>query len=204
MQLPNRAQCFFKSRVITLICIAFVGMIVSGCSSTAEKSKIRVGSFNPKGSSDFHLVDARTEDQRNYSQTGKIQYLGDSNFEIPPIQLVATRFNEKLGVFLKGKEVSILYFQARITAPKFQTAGMPIEAALLGAIFGEKLGFPQLGYPHYANVSLRGIYQLQEFSGSNSVEFYLGTGESEISEAFDAAVSEAAANLQSLLTSGSK
>lgn len=204
MQLLNRAQCFFKSRVFAIVCIAFVSMTVFGCSSTAEKSKIRVGLPNSKGPSDFHLVDARTQDQRNYSQRGKIQYLGDSNFELPPIQLVATRLNEKLGDLLKGKEVSIVYFRARITAPNFQTVGMPIEAALLGEMFGEKLGFPQLGYPHYANVSLRGIYQQQEFSGSKSVEFYLGTGESETSEAFDAAVSEAATNLQSLLMSGSK
>lgn len=191
-------------RMFALVCIAFVGMTVFGCSSTAEKSKIRVALSSPKVSPDFHLIDARTQDQRNYSRQGKSQYLGDGNFEIPPIQLVANRFNEKLGGFLKGKEISIIYFRTRITAPYLQTAGMPIEAALLTEMFGEKLGLPQLGYPHYVNVSLRGVYQQQEFSGSNSVEFYLGTGESEASEAFDAAVSEAATNLQSLLTSGSK
>lgn len=191
-------------RIFALVCIVFVGMTVFGCSSTAEKSKIRVGLSNPKVSPDFHLIDARPQDQRNYSQKGKIQYLGDGNFEIPPIQLIASRFDEKLGDLLRGKEISIIYLQARITAPHFQTAGMPIAAALLGEIFGEKLGFPQLGYPHYVNVSLRGIYQQQEFSGSKSVEFYLGTGESETSEAFDGAVSGAATNLQSLLTSGSK
>lgn len=191
-------------RIFALVCIAFVSMTVFGCSSTAEKSKIRVGLSNPRVSPDFRLIDARPQDQRDYSQKGKIQYLGDGNFEISPIQLVASRFDEKLGDLLKGKEISIIYFQARITAPHFQTAGMPIETALLGEIFGEKLGFPQLGYPHYVNVSLRGIYQQQEFSGSKSVEFYVGTGESETSEAFDGAVSEAATNLQSLLTSGSK
>lgn len=191
-------------RLFTLVCIAFVGMTVFGCSSTAERSRIRVGLSNPKVSPDFNLIDARPQDQRNYRQEGKIQYLGDGNFETSPIQLVASRFNEKLGDLLKGKELSIVYLQTRISAPRFQTTGMPMEAALLGEIFGEKLGFPQLGYPHYANVSLRGVYQQQEFSGSKSVEFYLGTGESETSEAFDAAVSEAATNLQSLLTSGSK
>ncbi len=70
---------------------------------------------------------------------------------------------------------------------------------LASEILGRRLGLPQLGYPHYANVSLRGVIQQQEFSGAKSVQFYLGTGEAEVAEAFDAAVNEAASNLRKLL-----
>ncbi len=184
------------SRTLTFVCVAFLGLTVLGCSSTEKMSKIQIGSSSPQVSSDFHLVDARTQESRVYSQSGNIQYLGDSSFEVPPIRLVAARFDEKLGGLLKGKEITLSEFQVRITAPYPQTyPGMPLASEVLG----KTLGIPQLGYPHYANVSLRGRYQQKEFSGSKSIEFYLGSGESEITEAFNAAVSAAASNLQSLL-----
>lgn len=183
-------------RGLLLVCIAFVGATVSGCSSTVQMSRIPIGSSSPPNSQGVRLIDARTQDSRVYRQDVNIQYLGDSNFQVLPVQLVAARLDEKLGDLLRGKEISLLEFQARISAPYYQTyPGMPIEAELLG----RTLGLPQLGNPHYANVSLRGIYQQKEFSGAKSVQFYLGSGESEIAEAFEAAVSEAATNLRPFL-----
>ena len=188
----------FKPATLTLVGIAFIGATVSGCSSTAQMSRISISSSSPPNSQGVHLIDARTQDSRVYRQDVNIQYLGDSNFQVPPVQLVAARLNEKLGGLLHGKEISLLEFQARISAPYYQTyPGMPPAAELLG----RTLGLPQLGNPHYANVSLRGVYQQKEFSGAKSVQFYLGSGESEIAEAFEAAVSEAATNLRPFLIS---
>ena len=185
-----------KSGLLTWVCITVVGATLAGCSSTAQTSRIRIDSPKAQASHHFHLIDARTQESRVYRQDVNIQYLGDGNFEVPPVRLVATRLNEKLGDLLRGKEISLLEFQARISAPLFQTyPGMPLASELLG----RTLGLPQLGNPHYANVSLRGAYQKTEFSGAKSVQFYLGSGESEISEAFETALSEAAANLRPLL-----
>ena len=187
-----------QSGMSMLICDAFVGTTLLGCSSRAQTSRIRIASPRAQESHDFRLTDARSRESRIYREDVNIQYLGDGNFEVSPVQLVATRLNERLGDLLRGKEISLLEFQARISAPSFQTYfGMPPASELLG----RTLGLPQLGNPHYANVSLRGAYQQKEFSGAKSVQFYLGSGESEISEAFYAAVSEAAANLRPLLTS---
>lgn len=183
-----------KTLIVTLFTIALT--LTAGCSSTAEFSKIRLEPTKPMGSPNFRLVDAREQDTLIYSKEGNTQYFGDSNFETPPVQIIAARFNEKLGGLLKGKEITLLHFRARITDPDLQTyPGMPIAAEILG----KALKLPQLGYPHYAGVSLRGSYQQKEFTGDESVQFYLGSGESETSEAFNAAVSKAATNLQLLL-----
>lgn len=179
-----------------LVCAVFTGITVSGCSSTLHTTKIQIGSPGLHDMPSFRLIDARTQASRSYSQDGKVQYLGDSNFQSPPVKVVAARLNEKLGDLVHGKEISLLEFQARISAPEFQTyPGMPSQSEQLGIA----LGLPQLGNPHYANVSLRGIYRQKEFSGAKSVQFYLGSGESEIFEAFEAAVSEAATSLRLLL-----
>lgn len=185
-----------QTGIFMLICVAFVGTMLLGCSSTAQTSRIRIASPGVQASHNFRLIDARSQESRVYRQDVNIQYLGDDNFEVAPVRLVTARLNEKLGDLLRGKEISLLEFQARISAPYFQTyPGMPPESELLGRM----LRLPQLGNPHYANVSLRGAYQTQEFSGAKSVQFYLGSGESEISEAFEAAVSEAADKLRPLL-----
>lgn len=185
-----------QTGVSMLICVAFIGTTLLGCSSTAQTSRIRVASPGAQALHDFRLIDARSQESRVYRQDVNIQYLGDDNFEVPPVRLVTARLYEKLGDLLRGKEISLLELQARISAPYFQTyPGMPPESELLG----RTLRLPQLGNPHYANVSLRGTYQQREFSGTKSVQFYLGSGESEISEAFEAAVSEAADKLRPLL-----
>jgi hypothetical protein len=185
-----------QSKTMTLVWIAFVGITLSACASTAENAKIHISTSKPLDTQGFRLVDARAQDSRDYRQNGKSQYLGDSNFESPPTELIASRLNDKLGDLLKGREISLLHFQARITAPFFQTyPGMPLGAEVLG----RALNLPQLGYPHYANVSLRGAYLQKEFSGAKSVQFYVGSGKSEVSEAFDGALGEAAASLRLLL-----
>lgn len=186
-----------KSRVLTGVRIAFIGTALLGCSSTPQTSRIRLASPSALASHDFRLIDARSQESRSYRQGVGIQYFGDENFEDSPVRLLAARLNEKLGELLRGKEISLLELQARISAPSFETyPGMPPRSEQLG----RTLGLPQLGNPHYANVSLRGVYQTKEFSGSKSVPFYLGSGKAEISEALEAAVSEAAANLRPLLT----
>lgn len=196
VRMTNRIQNLLPSAtVVAFICTA-LAVALSGCSSTAQTSRIQITSSTPLDTPGVRLIDTRTQQSRLYRRDASIQYLGDSNFQAPPAQLVAARLNENLGDLVRGKEISLLEFQARISAPSFQTyPGMLIEAELLG----RALRLPQLGSPHYANVSLRGIYQQKEFSGAKSIQFYLGSGESEISEAFDAALSEAAINLRKLL-----
>lgn len=190
-----------NARLGALAWVVSIAAMISGCSSTAEQVKIRIGSPNtPKVATTNLIVDSRPSESRIYSQDGKTQYLGDGNFNSPPVEVIATRFKESLGSLLDGQEISLLAFQARITSPGFQSyPGMPLASEILG----RGLGLPQLGYPHYANVSLRGVVQQQEFSGGKSVQFYLGTGEAEVAEAFEAAVSEAANNLKKLLKNGS-
>jgi hypothetical protein len=191
----NIQKLFPNTRALIFVFLTFSEVITVGCSSTAAMSKLRVGSTLPQGLVSFRLIDAREQDTLVYSQEGNTQYLGDNNFEALPIQLITARFNEKIGGLLKGKEITLLHFRARIADPNYQTAGMPIGVAIIG----EALKLPQLGNPRYAGVSLRGSYNQKEFTGDESVSFYLGSGESEISEAFNAAVNKAATKLQALL-----
>ncbi|MGO9444507.1 MAG: hypothetical protein ACLPXB_06975 [Thiobacillaceae bacterium] len=142
------------------------------------------------------MTDARALETRLYRPRWKTQYLGDSNFETPPLQLITLRFNEELGDLLKGQEMSLLEFQAVIADPEAEaTPGISQELAdvLVNA------GLPQLGRPHYAHVSLRASFHQKEFEGNKSVPFYLGSGEAEITEAFNAAVSEAASQLKKII-----
>lgn len=185
------------ARPLACIGVAAALVAVVGCSSapsTQKKLKIPMATVSAPS---FKLIDARPEAARVFQQTDRTTILGDENFEISPPRMVEGRFNAELGERLSGKEITLLQFDARVVAPGFQSyPGMPLAAELLGPY----LKLPQLGYPHFANVSLRGVIDQNEFSGSGSVQFYLGSGEAELVEAFDAAINDAVKHLQVRLT----
>jgi hypothetical protein len=183
-------------RLLACVSVAVALITVGGCSSTPSiQKKLKIQAANISAPS-FNLVDVRPKDARVFRQTGSTTVLGDDNFEISPPRLIEGRFGTKLGEILKGKEITLLQFEARVTGPTFQTyPGMPLEAELLGPL----LKLPQLGNPNYANVSLRGVIEQKEFSGNGSAQFYLGSGEAELTEAFDAAINDAAKHLQLVL-----
>lgn len=170
-------------------------LALAGCAATPDIPRVTVRSAN-LSEPNFVLHDLRPESSRTSRLgTGTI-FLGDENFEVPPPRLIALRFTEKLGGLVQGRQVSLLEFQARLTLPEFQTyPGMPLESEALGRL----LKLPQLGYPHHANVSLRGEMGGETFTGAASIQFYLGSGKSETAEAFDAALNDASDSLQALL-----
>lgn len=180
----------------TCVCMLAVTFAVAGCSSAPSMQKKLNIPVSPVRAASFTLVDARPDTARVFQQSGGTTFLGDENFETPPLRIIEDRFNAALGDKLKGKEITLIQFEPRVVAPEFQTyPGMPLAAELLGPY----LKMPQLGYPHFANVSLRGVLDQNEFSGSGSVEFYLGSGYEELVEAFDAAIDDAVSNLKARL-----
>jgi hypothetical protein len=172
--------------------------ILTGCASVSGDQKVHINAATAQKQVDFRLNDMRAAEERVYSNDRNLILLGDGNFEIPIDQLISEHLQNKLGAILDGKQISLVYFRVRLYFPN-KDAGPPPGVPLLIGLLGSALGAPRLDSPNHVNVSLRGVFKQTEFSGSKSISFMVGSGEAEVKEAFEAAISEAAINLKTLL-----
>jgi hypothetical protein len=171
----------------------FLAATLVGCSGTPPK--VSLSSSIQTETGDVQLKDMRPPESTVYRRIGRNQYLGDDDFNISPVKAISERLEMAFGRQLLGKDISLVGFRAILPAHHALTSGLdPASARVV-----EDFSLPQLGNPRYAHVEIEGTFQGKTFTGAKSVSFYLGSGQAEIKEAFDAAVTDALAMLKKIV-----